>query len=127
MAAAIQLSQQHSCSFDHLVGAAEQRGRQVEPERLARLEIDYQLEFDRKLHRKLAWLLALEDAIIGGFYRINERTPDMVRRSKPGSDFVVRGHSTILMKAQVWRCPSSRESITLAHSPPHRRPRLVPV
>src|SRR5947207_11759016 len=39
--------------------------------------------------------IALEDAIIGGFYRINERTPDMVRRSKPGSDFVVRGHSTI--------------------------------
>src|SRR5262245_15624585 len=50
-------------SFNHLVGAAEQRGRQVEPERLARLEIDCQLEFDRKLHRKLARLLALEDAI----------------------------------------------------------------
>src|SRR5258706_6088488 len=31
-------------------------------------------------------------------------------------DFVVRGHSTILMKAQVWRCPSSRESIVTLRS-----------
>src|SRR5262249_41521948 len=49
--------------FDHLVGAPEQRGRQAEPERLARLEIDHQLKFDRKLNRKLARLFALEDAI----------------------------------------------------------------
>ena len=63
----------------------------------------------------------------GVFYRVNERTPDMARRSKPGSDFVVWGHCTISMKAQVWTRPSSRESITLAHSPPHRIPRLVPV
>src|SRR5215831_15129861 len=60
------------------------------------------------------------------FYRNNERTPDMALRSKPGSDFVVGGHCTIPMKAQVWPRPSSRESITLAHWPPHRRPRLVP-
>jgi hypothetical protein len=63
--------------------------------------------------------------ISGAFYRINERTPDMALRSKPGSDFW--GHCTISMKAQVWRRASSRESSTLAHSPPHRRPRLVPV
>src|SRR3954453_4344965 len=56
-------AQQRPSLFDHLVGAAEQRGRQLEPERLSRFEINYQLEFDRKLHRKLARLLALEDAI----------------------------------------------------------------
>jgi hypothetical protein len=62
-----------------------------------------------------------------GLYQNNERAPDMARRSKPGLDFVISGHCTISMKAQVWRRPSTRESITLPHSPPHRRPRLVPV
>jgi hypothetical protein len=62
-----------------------------------------------------------------GFYLNNERAPDIARRSKPGFDFVVSGHCTISMKAHVWRRPSTRESITLPHSPPHRRPRLVPV
>ena len=37
--------------------------RHVEAERLGRLEVDHQLELDRGLDRKLARLLALEDAI----------------------------------------------------------------
>src|SRR3989454_6737978 len=50
-------------SFDHLVGAGKHRRRQIEAERLGRLEIDHQLVFGRRLHRQGRWLLALEDAI----------------------------------------------------------------
>ena len=40
--------------FDHLVGADEQRGRQVETERLRSFEVDNQLVLGRSLQNRLA-------------------------------------------------------------------------
>ena len=54
MAAAIRLSQQHSCSLDHLVGDGRQTGRDLEAERFRGFEIDHELEFCGLHHRQIA-------------------------------------------------------------------------
>src|SRR5262245_11528834 len=50
-------------SFDHLVGAREQRRGHIEAKRLRRLEVNYQLVPSRCLHRQVARLLTLQDTI----------------------------------------------------------------
>ena len=85
MAAAIRLSQQHSCSLDHLVGAREQRWRHVEAERLGGFQVDDHFDLRRLLYGKVTGLLAPEDAIdVAG----RAAEPDWPPLSGPGGMLV---------------------------------------
>src|SRR6516225_2940972 len=72
-------------SFDHLVGAADERQRDGQPERSRGLEIDDQLDFRRLLDRQVARLLALEDAAdINPGLTIHVRKAAIIAHQAPG-------------------------------------------
>jgi hypothetical protein len=51
-----------AASFDHVVGAADQRQRDCKAERLRGLEIDHEVDLGRLQHRQVGGFCALEDA-----------------------------------------------------------------
>jgi hypothetical protein len=56
------MSEQHSCSFNHLVGNGKQRRRDGQAEHCGGLIVDDQFELVRLHHRQARRLGALEDA-----------------------------------------------------------------
>src|SRR5215472_6792784 len=68
MAAAIRLSQQHSCSLDHLIGAGQQRRGQGNAKGCGRKHVHDEIEFGRLLDRNVARLRPTQNLvdIIGG-------------------------------------------------------------
>src|SRR5262249_33030793 len=57
------VSPQTACLFDHLVGGGGEGPWHVQAKRLGGLHIDDELVLGRCLNWKVAWLLALEDAV----------------------------------------------------------------
>jgi hypothetical protein len=51
------------CSLDQFIGALLEMCRHVKAKPLSGFQIDHELEFDRSLHGKPAWFLALKNAI----------------------------------------------------------------
>src|SRR6516162_5994577 len=74
MAAAIRLSQQHSCSFNHLVGAGEKIRRYRETEGACRPQIDDEVKLGRLVDRKITGLGPAQNAI-----HVARRSPETVR------------------------------------------------
>ena len=72
--------------FDHLVCACEQRGWDAQSERLRGLEIDYEFDLCRRLHRKIARFLAPEDAI-----DIAGRATELIEPIRPIGDQAAGG------------------------------------
>jgi hypothetical protein len=96
-------AQQIKVLFDHLVSAREQRRRDVEAERLRRLEVDHHFEFGRLHDREIASLRALENAAAFG--------PELTSR-----DALIR-HSTLLNDGApslgLWRSGSETNNIRI--------------
>src|SRR5260370_38104808 len=53
----------HAVSFNHLVGGGKELWRKSDAEGFCGLQIDHQLELGRRLHGKIARLVAPEDAL----------------------------------------------------------------
>ena len=80
-------------SFDHLVGAGEQRNWDLQPERLGGLEIDHQLVLGRSLNRQIGRLFALSGYDRYTPLRVDKRPGRRCRRKQA---------------RRSWRCSGKR-------------------
>src|SRR5436309_15804440 len=77
-------------SFDHLVGAGEQRGWRVEAKRLRRLEVDSQFELGRLHDRQVGWLFTFENPRVGARPPIGIRNTGSVTHQSASHDVLTK-------------------------------------
>src|SRR5260370_21847111 len=80
-------------SFDHFVGAGEQRRRHFEAERPGGFEIEHKVEPGRLSDRQVCWLFALENPS-----RINACLAVFVRRTCSVAHYTARGDELTIMR-----------------------------
>src|SRR5215831_12941305 len=77
-------------SFDHLVGASEQRGRNIEAERLDGLEIEDELELGPLDDRQVCWPFALKNpARINAGFAISVRKAAVAHETASGDELMI--------------------------------------
>ena len=93
--------------LDHLIGTGKHRCRQVEAERLGRLEVDHKLVLGRRLHRKVGGLLALEDAV-----DVAGRAPILVDLISPIGDQAAGGDEEALPVDRLSLCRAASATVS---------------
>src|ERR1700738_3349499 len=88
--------------LDYLVGAGDQRLRHGEAECLGGFEINRRLEFSWRLHRKIGWFFAFEDAI--DVARCTVKQIDLIDPIRDQAAFLDREQVGIDSRDSMMRC-----------------------
>src|SRR5262249_38502798 len=104
-------------SFDHLVGAGQQRRRHVEAERLGGLQIEYDLILAWHLPRQGGSFLAFEYAIDGA-----SRLPVLLDEIRPIGNQATGAHevAVVVDRRQIVMGGARDDQIAVTHRPPAR-------
>jgi hypothetical protein len=82
---AFAMKEHQTMSLNHLIGGDQETGRDGEPQRPRGFQVDNGFVLGRRLHRKVGWLVAAQDAV-----DIGRRPPILVVASRDVRWWVTR-------------------------------------